>query len=475
VVEELQGAGGLGSAFAAFLRFRADLLEPEFLDALRGVRETAPALDAAQRAAALLAAFGSRSPELLATLDPEPLWSTVSRCAFAGRWKGERVVVQIAREPLTDQVLEAFEKKAMAICAAGAKGAADTSLLHQFRRWIRLADDPARERSYLNAAAGLRASVDYPVPIPEISAARVLSWRWTEGTALDRLFKARDAGAVMKFAEMVLEQICVLAMVDADIDTSQIVMSGGRLTVRRANRLDAIPPPQVRTSLRYVSAVLSANSPVAVRSLLKLAWGRVAVEHEARMLDELSGLAPELKGDRRFAPTANLFETNWRALTKVNGARPLHVDTMHRNLLSVAYRNAEACPDTDCLTDAQWPVVGRLLRLRLGNMFDRQTISEWFVGSGLLLIESFRQANRLADEFRDNEVAVGVDQSPRGEEHEREANRSTGVWILIGVFFVMFIVSIRWAAVLPTPYSTAGTVVAVIGALGLFWTVSRVG
>lgn len=477
LAELLRGEGELGSAFAAFLCFRADLLSPEFLDALRTVRETAPPLDPGRRAAALLQALGQAGAALLENFEPEPLWSNVSRCAFRSRWQDKTVVVQFALPPLADSAFDAFDRWAVQNCGLLAPKAVERPVLAQFRQWIRLADDPGRERSYLEAAAGLAGQIAtvYPVPIPEISGARVLSWEWVDGEPLESLFESGDAEAASRLAELVLEQICVLSFLDAGLDTASIVSAGGRLVVRQANRLAAIPPPQVRTALRYVSAVLAANSPVAVRALLRLAWGRTAVEHESKMLDELSGLGPELKGGRRFSPSGNMIESNWRALSKVNGERPLYLDAMHRALITVAYRNSETCPGSDAIIDAHWPVAGRLLQLRVAGLMDRQTLSQWIVGSGLLMVESFRQVNRLADEFRDNEVAIGVDQPPREEAHDRAANRSVGVWILIGVFFVMFMISLHWAAVLPPPYSAAGTVLAIAGAIGLFRTVSKVG
>lgn len=473
---ELRRVGGLGSAFACFLRFRADLLAPEYLDALRTCEEWAPPLDAGQRAAALLAELGPVAPVLLENMASEPLWTNLSRCAFRSQWKGRPIAVQIALESVSAGAFESFEQWLAGMCA-GVPQIAAKPIRDQFREWVRLTSDPARERGFLEAAArfGDRTAVSYPVPIPEISNGRVLCWEWHDGETLDARFAAGDQSAAVALAELVLEQICVLSLVDAGLDTSQIIFDGNRTIVRRANRLAAIPPPRVRTALRYISAVLSANSPVAVRSLLKLTWGHVAVEHESAMLDELSALGPALKGVRRFAASGTMAEANWRALARVNGARPLHVDMMHRNLVETAYRNAEISPGTDCLVDAHWPVVGRLLRLRAGNLFDRQAASEWVVGSGLLMFESMRQANRLADEFRDNEIAIGVDQTPKADEDHRRADRATGVWILIGVFFVMFLISLRWAAVLPPPYSAAGTVFAIAGAVGLFRTVSKIG
>lgn len=476
-VERLRSEGGLGSAFASFLRFRADLLVPEYLDALRLGQEWAPPPDSGQRAAVLLAELGPQASALLEHMSAKPLWSTVSRCAWLSEWRGQPLAVQIALEPVSDSAFDSFERKAVSICAGWAPQLTARPILDQFRQWVRLASDPARERGFLEATARLgdRTGAAYPVPILEISKGRVLCWEWKSGESLDARFAAGDPAAAMALAAIVLEQICVLSLADADLDTSQIVLDGERAIVRRANRLAAIPPPRVRTALRYVSAVLSANSPVAVRSLLKLTWGRVAVEHESGMLDELSALGPALKGGRRFARSATMIEANWRALAKLSGARPLHVDAMHRNLIAAAYLNAEVSPDTDCMVDAQWPVVGRLLRLRAGNLVDRQAASEWLVGSGLLMFESMRQANRLADEFRDNEIAIGVDQTPNADEYHRDADRATGTWILIGVFFVMFLISLRWAAMLPPPYSVAGMVFAIVGALGLFRTVSKIG
>ncbi len=472
----LTGEEALHGAFARYLCFRADLLRPDYLDALRPVREVAPPMSMEDSAAAVRAA----SPEgsaLAASMKPGCLWSTVSRCAWLAEWKGRAVVVQVARPPAAQAALDAFDSWARRTLDGEFPALVRPGTLRQFREWLRFTESPERERSYLRALATMsgRTGVDYPAPCDEVSSGPVLVWPWVEGETAAAGLERKDAETVVRLSEMVLEQICVLSLVDADLDPGQVVVAGGRLTVRRANRLVAIPAPRARSALRYVSALLSGNSPMAARALLKLAWGRVEPERESRLLAELSTLAPELKGDRRFATAGTMVECNSRALAVVNGGVPLFLESMHRNLLAAAYWNAECSPQHDSVTEAQWPVLGRLLRFRVGNLLDRDVASEWLVGSGLLVFESLRQMNRLADEFRENELSVGVDSSSTGETGERNANRAAGVWILAGVFFVTFAVAVRWAGVLPPPYSAVGTVAAAVGAAGLFWAVSRIG
>jgi hypothetical protein len=383
------------------------------------------------------------------------------------------VVAQIAREPVPDRVIDAFGGLLRKACP----DLASPQVLAQFREWIRLAEPIDRERGYLEALATMRDRIGarYPALVPELCSARALCWKWVDGEPVSARLARRDQRAAALFAESVLEQICVLALVDTAPDLDHAVIADGHIAYRGPLRFSAIPAARVRSALRYVSAVLSGNSAVAARALLKLAWGPDALALESRLLDELAHLTPELKGNRRFSASATVFEGNWRALGRVNGGTPLHLDAMHRSLAMIGYLNAEIAPGEDLVADGQWPVVGRLLRIRVGGLFDRETATEWLAGGGLLLFESMRQAGRLADEFRENEISIGVDSDPGEAGAEVDANRSVRTWIGVGFFFVLFVVSIRWAAMLPWPWSAVASAAAVVGGAGLFWTVSRTG
>ena len=317
--------------------------------------------------------------------------------------------------------------------------------------------------------------MQYPVLIPELSTEKVLCFEWVEGESVASLIAKGAPQGVQRVAECVLEQFCTIAAVDGDFDPdSMAVTVAGRLAVRRINRMVAIPPSLSHASLKYISSVLASNAPAAAHMLAKLSGG-ILTNLEARLLDELSNLEPELKVNLQFPASAAIFEGNWRALTRTGVEKPLFLDIIHRNLIAVGYWNAETAsppaPACDFIADAQWPVLGRLLRTRLGEMATRETASDWFIGSGLLFFESLRQINRLAEGLRENDLSLGVDL--QREDDSRKAHQRIRLGILIGMLLVVFLACLRFAVSAEGVTSKALSAVAVATGFALFWFVSR--
>src|SRR5262249_55747942 len=249
--------------------------------------------------------------------------------------------------------------------------------LAHFREWMRLSDSPSRERAYLDTLHTLREKTlaQYPALIPELSTERVVCFEWVEGESLGPLIAKGTPAAVQRVAEYVLEQFCTIAAVDGDFDPDSMALTpSGHLAVRRINRMVAIPPSLAPAGLKYMSSVLASNAPAAAHMLAKLSGGAVT-NLETRLLDELSNLEPELKGDWQSPVGGGTWEGNGRALAGAGAQNPLFLDTMHRTLIAVGYWNAEPpappAPASDFIADAQWPVLGRVLRTRLGEMVSR--------------------------------------------------------------------------------------------------------
>jgi hypothetical protein len=154
---------------------------------------------------------------------------------------------------------------------------------------------------------------------------------------------------------------------------------------------------------------------------------------------------------------------------------PLFLDIMHRNLIAVGYWNAEAAapplPTADLIADAQWPVLGRLLRTRLAEMATRETASDWFVGSGLVFFEAMRQVNTLAEGLRENDISLGVETQNGDDENKARGRIRLG--ILIGMLFILFLACLRFAASADGIWSAALSALAIASAFALFWFVSR--
>ncbi len=475
-MEEL---GGLYACFAQFLCWRADLLRSDYLGHLRTVRVEAPPAERG-RVIRALEDFGEPGAALADTLELKPCWNTFSRYAFRGTLGERTVAVEAARSPFEPDEFAGFESGIRLLNEEGVRLAITPEVLAQFRQWCDLDRNLDRERSYLNTlnSGRLKSNVQHPVVIEAFSSDRVLCLSWVEGEPAGPMIARGSVTAVRKVTEGVLEQICMLSVIDGEFDPDSIVITPeGKMGLRRACRYVAIPPSQAATTLKYISGVLARNSSTAAHALSRLAHGRAGGQLEPDLLEALSDLEPELKINMQFPRSASIFEGNWRALSRVQSARPLFLDLMHRNLIALGYWNAETAAvtaESDMVAEAQWPVIGRLLRARMRDLATREMASEWFLGSGLLFFEGLRQVNRLADEFRENDLSIGVDTQETSDSSAPQ-NRVVRSAIIIGMLLIVFLVSVRWAAALPAPYSAALSVVAGGAGIGLFWAVSRIG
>jgi len=470
--------GGLYAAFGQFLSWRADLLRTDYLGRLRHIKVVIPPISRADFAEALSSELGDVGCALAGGLHSEPCWNTLARCSYRTEYQGRQIAVQLARDPIPDAAFELFEKNIALIEEEKLTDALSRSVLTRFREWMRLSDSATRERSYLEALHSVRENTlaQYPILIPELSTSRILCTEWIEGEALSSRIAQGASDAVQRAAECALEQICMTAVIDAEFDPdSMAITPAGRLVVRRASRLLAIPPPFTPSCLKYISAVLASNAPAAAQALVRLSSGNPSMHLEARLLAELSNLEPELKVNLQFPATAAVFEGNWRALRRAGQGNPLYLDMMHRNLIAIGYWTAETAPAhapaKDYIVEAQWPVLGRLLQTRLGQMANRQATSDWFIGSGLLFFEAIRQMNRVAEGLRENDLSVGVD--VQTDTSTASAHRRIRHGIFIGMLLVVFLASLRFAASASGAASVVFSTIAFITGFALFWFVSR--
>ena len=475
--DALEALGGLYAAFGQFLMWRADLLRTDYLGRLRHIKSLGAPIPASDVSRTLSSELGPKGGALAQFLESEPCWNTLARCAYRTQYQGKTVAVQMARDPIPDAAFESFETGLRLIEDEKVRETLKPATLARFREWMRLSDSPARERAYLDALHSVREKTlaQYPVLLPELSTEKVLCFEWVEGESVASLIAKGSPEAVQRLAEYVLEQFCTIAALDGDFDAESMALTpSGRLTLRRANRMVAIPPSLTSASLKYISSVLASNAPSAAHMLAKLSSG-VSSNLEAKLLDELSNLEPELKVNLQFPLSAAIFEGNWRALTRTGAAKPLFLDIMHRNVTAVGYWNAETAappaPATDFIAEAQWPVFDRMFRSRLGAIANRETGSDWFVGSGLLMFEGMRQISRMAEGLRENDISLGVDLQTDDDSSKIHERIRSG--ILIGMLLVVLLASLRFAVSVQGAWSAALSAVAVAAALALFCFVSR--
>jgi hypothetical protein len=477
--ESFEILGGLYVAFAEFLHWRADLLGVDYLLALREIRHEIPPVPRETLEALLRKELGIEAEDLVRDMEQEPAWSTRSRTAYLSRYKGSIVVVQVARDPVPEADIDAFAAGLRFLGSPDVLSVTTPAILTEFRQWLRQAEACDTERSYLQVLAKHRGQllVDYPEPIAEISTDRVLCWPWVDGEPVSDLLKGGSIDAATQVAVAVLEQYCSLSIIDAELQLDSMVMRpDGRLAVRRFNRPITVPLAVVNTGMKYVAAVLEGNASKAAQSLILLAVGKSSPGLQTSLLELMSAIEPELKVGFWFPKSAEAFESNWRALAKLQVERPLYLNCFHRNLMAVGYWTAEAIEaggsQADPIADAHWPVVARVLKFNATQLIDPNVMAEWSVGLGLLGFGAMREANRLAEEVRDDNLTMEVEvgQAPRPA---REGRKNSGIWLVIVALLAALLATMRWGSALSTTGQGWIAGLAFAALLGLYWAVTK--
>ena len=481
--DSFEQLGGVYLVFAEFLLWRADLLGVDYLTALREIRHTVAPVPPDAVAALLRRDLGHKAGELVRCMEAGPVWSTLSRTAYRSRYKGNAVVVQVAREPVRESELAEFEAGIKFLGNPAVSRVTAPGILAEFRQWLRQAESCATERSYLEIIGrnGGQTLVDYPALIPEITTDHVLCWPWIEGEPISSLVERGSVEAVIQVAVAVLEQYCSLSIIDGDMSWDAMVMppGGRRLAVRRFNRPFEVPPSMVDAGMKYVAAVLEGNVSMTVQMLVSLALGKSTASLESALLDLMSAIEPELKVGLWFPGSAAAFESNWRALARLDVERPLYLNCLHRNLIATGYWTAEAVCNggkaVDTITEAHWPVVGRVLKVNANQFLDPAVVTEWSVGLGLLGFGAMREANRLAEEVRDNNLTMEVDMGGTQQAGPRNAGSNFRTSVLIACLLATILATLRWGSPMAQPAQGIMVTIGYAALAALFWAVARLG
>ncbi len=480
--------GGVYLVFARFLLWRADLLSVEYLTALREIDYDLPPVPRDEVIAILDRELGSLSHDLIRQMEREPVWSTLSRTAYLSWHQNTLTVVQVCRERIADADLQAFETGIRFLGNEDVGHVASPRILGEFREWLRQAESCAVERSYLEVLARNRGEtlVDYPALFEEITTDHVLCWPWVEGETVTSLIRRGSVETIAQVASAVLEEFFTLSILDADLQTDGMVLSTAqRLVVRRINKPLSVPPPSVNIGMKYIAAVLEGNASMTVQTLLSMAVGRSTADLESEMLDLISGVEPELKVRRWYPGSAAAFESNWRALAKleVTRVRPLYLDCLQRNLIAIGYWAGDAVAAgglaADPIVQAHLPVVRSLVEKNASQFLDPSVLSEWSVGFGLLTFGAMREGNRWAEELRESELTMEVEMPEASPDiRSRKARHSDGnlrIPLAIGGLLTALLVSLRWGSTLTGPAAAVLLAIAVLSLAGLFWVVAKIG
>jgi hypothetical protein len=477
--EAFEQLGGLHAAFGRFLGWRSDLLDASVLGNLRRLRLNLPVVPVRTVDGIIRRELGAAAKELADNLEASPVWNTLARTAYVSRYRDQRVIVQVAREPVSEESLGAFEKGLRSLSRPEVAGMVTPAVLSQFREWIRNNESPTRERSLLDALAKYAGEtlVEYPRLIPELSTSALLCWREVSGRPVSELIAQGDPQAPVLIASAILEQFYSLSIVASELDLdAMLVGQNNRLHFRWVSGALSVLPNRVTAGIQYATAVVAGDASVAAQKLIGLTISRSSPDLERRLLDEFSGIEPELKVNLWFPPSAEAFENNWRALARIFPSRPLFLDCLHRNLVAAGYWNSDAvragAPPFDAISEAQWPVVGRLLRTQFGMLMNRKSAEDWAIGSGLLMFGALREMNRLVEELRENDIRVGIDFDEAPREEDRVPRSSYG--LALGALLLVFLAGLRWGSEAPEPWSAVLKILAAAALPAMFWAISRI-
>jgi hypothetical protein len=472
----LDELGGLYGVFGRFLAWRSDLVDTACIDELRRIRIDFPPapLSTARRELSLI------DTQLAASLENPPLWNTFNRTAYLAQREGRAIVVQIARDPVSVEEFAAFAKSLRAVKHPDIAGLVADSVIAQFEEWLRTAETLAHERRFLDAIGQHRGEtlVSYPQPLPDLCTANVLCWLPAQGRSAAELVEQRDPQVCVLLACAILEQYYSLAFVDADPDLhAMIVDVNGRLHIRYLNNPIAVPAGRISDGIKYTTAVLAGNATVSAQRLIRMVRSRPPLDLESILMDEFSAVEPELKIHRWFPPSAASFESNWRALARLEPFRPLFLDCFLRNLIAVGYWNSDVAGDApapmDAIAQAQPAVVQRMLKTEMSLILNRNSAQEWAMGSGLLAFGAMREANRLLEEVRDNDVTTGVD--TREPPSKGIPRRRLSYAIVLACLMAALLTSLLLGGSAPEPWPLVLRIVALATLPLMFWAVWRVG
>jgi hypothetical protein len=476
----LEELGGLYLAFGVFLQWRSDLLSSGLIEALSTLKVHPEGYSRQQVTAIVQTRLGSSGEKIAATLSEQPAWNTLNRTAYRARFDDLPIIVEVAAPPHAPQELQTFLRGILALGAPELIHLCQPGVLNQFVEWLRAGESVTEERNFLEAIHqfGGQTNAIYPVPVTHLCAPEFLVWKAIEGKPVHDLIAKGDPNVCTLIASAVFEQFCALGMVDCDLrQDAMVVTPQNRLGILRIGRPGATPPGMTAAALEYIAAAIAREAALSSRALLRLAISYESPVLEKELVHHLSAVDPELKVQRWFPPSAETFEANWRAITRLGGVnRSLFLDAFHRNVIAIGYWISDTvragAPMQDGIAEAQWPVVGRMLRERVSQVMNTQTATEWAASSGLLMLGLMKEASRLAAEVRDNRLSMGFDLTST-----RDTTETTRpAWLLpLGlVLLSIFLICLRWGNMAPPILILPVQALTIATLIGLFWVVLRI-
>ena len=444
----LEEAGGLFARFGQFLAGRADLLPGEYIVPLGSIR--------LRRNDAL---SPSSVPQINGRVTKNK-WLRTTACSeiYSATFENKSVVVEIFRaaEALVSQPeLEGLERQLRLLKHSPEAPVASTRVLEQFREWLMLEGNVGRKRTMLRNLEDIpfQAVSRFPRLVLELQSEHCLGYEQAAGLPLpEALSNEKEAlPALDSWAESWLEQPLLFSFLDADASLDNyLLLPDGGIGFRTVPALAPVPVEWHDELLQYLTAAVAGNSHRAMQRLSRICSGHSPYRTERMLLERLSALQPELRMHSLPPESIMALENYWRALGRTDLHPPLFLHLFHRNLTVLGQAPAgsssagnEASP-RDVVSESLWPVLARLLQLRVGEILSTDKGPEWLAGSAMALVAAMRQVGVMMEHVRDNDLAFELESEPRGPREEKR-NRRTASVIRCGVGLVLFLFSLEMA------------------------------
>ena len=438
----LEEQGGLFLDFGRYLAGRADLLPSPHLRQLNRIRA---AKDSGSR--------GSAEADLGPRVQLNELLRSGPRSSvFAGRCQGRPVIVE--HFPATNRAesaaeWRAFRKAVHRLDSGPEEVLGRDAVLEHFHEWLDIAGDVQRKRRIVENLRRVPSGSAwrYPVLIPELQTSRCLVYEDVSGDDLQERLESSGKAipSLLRWTEGLLEQTLLFALVDAEVRIESCRISAGdRLVYRVIPILAPVPVEWSYELLQYVACVVAGNSVRALQMIARIVSSRGAYADEQILMRELSALQPELKINAITPPSVTALENNWRALAAAKLMPPGFLELFHRQWTIVGQYNGDLAPASDLVSEALWPVMGRVLRYQVNENLTAEKAREWVTTSGLMLFSSVRQAGVTLEQVRDNDLAMVTDH----QEHEpRGARAKRRVFSVVraGIWLTVFVVALQLA------------------------------
>jgi predicted unusual protein kinase regulating ubiquinone biosynthesis (AarF/ABC1/UbiB family) len=465
----LEDRGGLYACFGQYLAGRADLLPSPHLLQLRKIR-IRPAVPS-------FGALQSRFPDL------KVVRSGVAGEVCTARHRGRQIVIEFfgPRRPgrAESEEWEAFRREIRNLDGTSEASVSSGVVLDQFAEWFRLENDIERKRSILANLEKLPPGgvCHFPRLIPELQSEEWLSYEATEGPVLASELKAESASAtrnLQSFTEALLEQSLLFSLVDAEVlPENMVVRQDGKLGFACVPAWAPIPVEWSYELLQYMASTVAGNSARAIHMLSRISSTHDSYASEQHLLRELSGLQPELKINVITPDSVTALENYWRALAHTKLKPPLFLQLFHRQWTLIGQINSRVAPSEDMIAESLWPVMGRILRLRLQEASSIDRLEEWSRSVALLLVTTARQVTATLEQVRDNDIAFRLETQEYGATGSRRARRT--VLVIRSGVALAFLMGALYAGIRGsgTVQMLAGAV-AVLAAVALTFFVTRI-